>query len=186
MILANSLQAKGRLERVNRTLQDRLVKELDFRGIKTIEEANSFLREFIEDFNRKFSKVPMSTVDAHRSLEGFDLSACLTKRERRTLSSSRIFQYNNDFFEVKGLAKTRNHKGRRVDLRIAFDGSFRVFVEGVERNYVRTVQPAKPAQPEVMNRRSLRLWKPAKNHPWKRWIQREVTEDERDDWKRAK
>lgn len=169
LILANSPQAKGRVERVNRTLQDRLVKELQLRGIKTMEEANEFLPEFIEDFNKKFSKVPMSTIDAHRSLEGYDISTCLTKREIRTLTTSCIFQYQNTFFEVKGLAKTRNHKGRKVDLRVSFDGSFRVFLEGIEREVVESVQLAEPVQPKILSRKGLRHWKPGKNHPWRRW-----------------
>ena len=56
LICANSSQAKGRVERANKTLQDRLVKELRLRNISTIKEANIYLKEFIKVHNDKFSK----------------------------------------------------------------------------------------------------------------------------------
>jgi hypothetical protein len=62
LICANSCQAKGRAERANLTLQDRLVKELRLRGISSIEAANEYLPEFIEDYNRRFAKSPHSTI----------------------------------------------------------------------------------------------------------------------------
>ncbi|MFM0306157.1 ISNCY family transposase, partial [Paraburkholderia sediminicola] len=65
---ANSSQAKGRVERANLTLQDRLVKELRLRGINTREAANAFVPHFIADFNARFAKPPKSDFDAHRLL----------------------------------------------------------------------------------------------------------------------
>ena len=169
LILANSPQAKGRVERANRTLQDRLVKELHFRGIKTIKDANEYLPEFIEEFNKKFSRVPASNFNAHRSLEGYDLLKCLTVRTSRTLTAACIFRYKNNFFEVKGLAQTRNHKGRKVDLRIRDDGSMRAFIDGIERKIIKTIQPIEPSPPPTMNRKEVKAWKPKKDHPWRRW-----------------
>jgi hypothetical protein len=55
LILARSPQAKGRVERVNRTLQDRLTKEFRLRGIKTIEQANEYVAQYLEEHNKKFS-----------------------------------------------------------------------------------------------------------------------------------
>ena len=68
LIFANSPQAKGRVENVNGTLQDRLTKELRLKGINSIEEANRFLPEFMASYNQKFSVVPKSAFDAHRPL----------------------------------------------------------------------------------------------------------------------
>lgn len=101
LILANSPQAKGRVERANRTLQDRLVKELKIRGIKTIDEANTYAKEFIEEYNKKFSKRPMRDFNPHRSLEGYDLERILCHYERRTLLSDCTFQYNNKIFKIQ-------------------------------------------------------------------------------------
>lgn len=65
-IHAHTPQAKGRVERTNQTLQDRLVKELRLRGIRDIDSANAFLPEFIADYDRRFAVTPVSSVDAHR------------------------------------------------------------------------------------------------------------------------
>lgn len=72
IICANAPQAKGRVERANGTLQDRLVKELRLAGIASIEAANTFLPAFMEDYNRRFAKVPFSDKDLHRSLGEYD------------------------------------------------------------------------------------------------------------------
>lgn len=174
LILANSPQAKGRVERVNRTLQDRLLRELSLRGINNIEEANKYLPEFIERFNEQFGKIPMSTVDAHRSVKEYDLSVVLSKHEERTLISSCIFQYRNNFYEVQDLAKERKNTGRKVDLCVASDGSFRVFINGVERKILPCTALEKPARPEIKTRKQVNTWKPrgsvpSQGHPWRRW-----------------
>lgn len=68
ILCANSSQAKGRVERVNRTLQDRLVKELRLAGVSDIETANAFLPVFTTSFNQKFAKVPARPDNLHRAL----------------------------------------------------------------------------------------------------------------------
>src|SRR5499427_9303964 len=72
IICANTSQAKGRVERANLTLQDRLVKELRLAGISTIDAGNAFLPGFMEDFNRRFAKAPLSDKDVHRPLSEHD------------------------------------------------------------------------------------------------------------------
>src|SRR6202042_1019688 len=68
ILCANSSQAKGRVERVNRTLQDRLVKELRLAGISGIETGNEFLSGFVERFNEKFTIRAARPDNLHRSL----------------------------------------------------------------------------------------------------------------------
>ena len=68
-ICANTSSAKGRVERAQLTLQDRLVKELRLRGISTPEAANAFADEFMADYNRRFAKPPRHDFDVHRPLE---------------------------------------------------------------------------------------------------------------------
>jgi transposase len=67
-ICANTPAAKGRVERAHKTLQDRLVKELRLHGISSIDAANAFMPQFIQDFNARFAKEPRDAHDAHRSL----------------------------------------------------------------------------------------------------------------------
>jgi hypothetical protein len=68
IICANSSQAKGRVERANKTLQDRLVKELRLAGVSTIEDGNAFLPAFMADYNARFAKAPFNDKDLHRPM----------------------------------------------------------------------------------------------------------------------
>src|SRR5688500_10036658 len=79
IICANTPQVKGRVERANQTLQDRLVKEMRLRGIDTIEAANAYAPDFIADFNARFGKQPRNPKDMHRPLadhENLDGAMC--------------------------------------------------------------------------------------------------------------
>lgn len=95
ILCANSSQAKGRVERVNRTLQDRLVKELRLAGISDIEAANAFLPAFTASFNEKFAKAPARPDDLHRSLNmpADRLRDVLCKREQRYVGQQLLFSY---------------------------------------------------------------------------------------------
>lgn len=95
ILCANSSPAKGRVERMNGTLQDRLDKELRLRGISTMAAANAFGPHFIADFNARFAKVPKRDFDAHRPLRGDeDLARIFSWREWRKVSASLTLQYD--------------------------------------------------------------------------------------------
>jgi hypothetical protein len=129
LIYAHSPQAKGRVERKNRVLQDRLVKEMLAKGITTIEAANEFAKEYVEEHNRKFSKKPMSTVDAHRSSEGCDLERILAIHETRTVLADSTFQYNNCFFVIQNISQPRRLRGMKVEIVEYPDKKMRVFLK---------------------------------------------------------
>ena len=93
IICANAPQAKGRVERANGTLQDRLVKEMRLAGISTLETGNAFLPAFMADFNRRFAKAPYSDKDLHRPLsEDDELDDVFAWREERTVSRNLTLQ----------------------------------------------------------------------------------------------
>ena len=171
LILANSPQAKGRVERANRTLQDRLIKEFRLRGIKTIGEANNFAPVFLEKHNEKFSKKPMSEVDAHRPLEGYDLQRLLCREETRILLSGCIFQYKNTFYKVQAPKGVKEMKGRKIEIRKIEEGQLRVFMSGKELKVEKAENIISP--PEVMSRKELMVWRdkkvrvPKKDDPWR-------------------
>jgi transposase len=99
IICANSPQAKGRVERANKTLQDRLVKELRLRGISTIEDANAFAPAFTADFNQRFGKVPHNSRDMHRPLSKHDsLDGAMCNKVERTLSNNLTILYDKVLF----------------------------------------------------------------------------------------
>jgi hypothetical protein len=98
IICANSPQAKGRVEKTNQTLQDRLVKELRLRGINDITTANQYLPEFVSKYNAKFAVVPKSPVNAHRPLSSNEqvcLGEILSEQAERTVSKAGTVRYHN-------------------------------------------------------------------------------------------
>jgi transposase len=102
LIAANSPQAKGRVEKINQTLQDRLVKELRLRQIKTIAAANDYLPEFTKEYIKHFAVPPRSTVNRHQALpKNLDLSKILCLKEKRRLSKNLTCQYHGLIYQVK-------------------------------------------------------------------------------------
>jgi len=102
IICANTPQAKGRVERVIQTLQDRLPKELRLRGISTLTDGNAYLPEFLRDFNLRFGEQPRSTVDAHRPLTTKEhLAHILTWQEMRTLSKNLTLQFHKTVYQIQ-------------------------------------------------------------------------------------
>ena len=96
IICANSSQAKGRVERANGTLQDRLVKEMRLSGIDTLEAGNAFLPSFMEKYNARFAKAPFDDRDVHRALIAGhdDLDESFAWKEERTVSMNLTLQYD--------------------------------------------------------------------------------------------
>ena len=128
---ANSSQAKGRVERANLTLQDRLVKELRLRGISTKEAANAYAPHFIADFNGRFGKVPRSTFDAHRPLRvDDDLDVILTCRVPRRVSKVLTVQYDRVIYLLEDTVANRSLIHRYLDVFEYPDGRIEIRVNG--------------------------------------------------------
>lgn len=123
MIPAYSPQAKGRVERVNRTLQDRLVKELRLRGISTIEDTNAMLDEFTADYNRRFARPPAEPADAHRTAprtrEEWDYFFCT--EETRTVQKDNTVTHKNRQWQILKQPEAPR-PGSRVALRRPLTG----------------------------------------------------------------
>ena len=140
LIFANTPQAKGRVERINRTFQDRLKKEMRLENISSIQEANKFLPLFLKKFNKKFWVKPKMNVNMHRKLpKNINLEKILSTQERRILSKNLTFQCNNIIYQIKtkrsaftlrktliticerpcGTKTVYDHKGNLLDYSIA-------------------------------------------------------------------
>ena len=102
VIHAHSPQAKGRIERLFGTLQDRLVKEMGLRGIETLEEANRFLEEYWTIYNRKFAVQARGKGDLHRSLpRGLNLDNILCVKAGRALRNDFTVAYNKKLYQIE-------------------------------------------------------------------------------------
>jgi len=136
IICANVPQAKGRVERANGTLQDRLVKEMRLAGISTIEAGNAFLPAFMVDFNQRFAKVPFSDKDLHRPLgENDHLDDSLAWKEERTVSQNLTLQYDQVLFILEPNEITRPLARQRVQVYDYPDGRFAIKHQGIELPY---------------------------------------------------
>ena len=101
IICANSPQAKGRVERANQTLQDRLIKEMRLLGIGNYEQANQFLPEFIRDYNRRFAVMPGSSLDFHRPLDKTqDLDFLFSIHDFRTITKTLLIHYAGKVYQI--------------------------------------------------------------------------------------
>lgn len=121
-------QAKGRVERANQTLQDRLVKEMRLRGIATMAAAAAYLPEFMDAWNRKFAVAAREAASAHRPWTGSaaDLDAVLARREERVLSKALTFRSGGSMYCVRTSGPGTALRGARVVLHHHMDGSMRV------------------------------------------------------------
>lgn len=181
-IHANTPQAKGRVERANQTLQDRLVKELRLQGIDTIEEANRFLPTFMADYNRRFAVEPQHADDAHREVlhSPQELERILCLHHTRKLSKNLSLQFRNVEYQLQGYGNGYRLRGVTVTVCEAFDGTVTLLHQGHTLTF-RTLQQGEAPVPVVdeksvhaqveqakLKQRQKPAYKPAPDHPWKR------------------
>ena len=137
LICAHSPQAKGRVERANKTLQDRLIKELRLRGISSIEQANAYAPEFIAAYNKKFGVVAQNAQDAHRPVhhDRATLERTLSVHTTRKLSKNLEFSHKGCLYQI--LTKTTGYRlrGKAVTLCQHVDGRMDVVCEGALLEY---------------------------------------------------
>lgn len=155
VILANSPQAKGRVENINKTLQDRLVKELRLRNISTIPEANAYLPEFTQAYCMKFAQTPRSSVDMHRKVPAdLDLTKILCVQESRILSKNLLCQYQNTIYQMTTTRSVYALRNTRVTIRERADGSVTIWdtkEHRLEYTTIAQVQKPKEADSKLLN-----------------------------------
>jgi hypothetical protein len=174
VIHANSPQAKGRIERLFKTLQDRLVKEMRLAHIRTLEEANRFLQGFLQRYNRRFSKAPRQPGNLHRPVHtGMRLDQVLCVKEPRVVANDGTIRIHGQHLQLlppglRPLAK------KDVTVTISPKGRMGVLYAGRELPYrvLPQPQPRREAgpQPPAFKRRGHGPgdWRPAANHPWRK------------------
>jgi transposase len=173
IICANSPQAKGRIERANQTLQDRLVKEMRLRGISDIAQANAFLPEFREDFNRRFAVVPRSIYNAHRPLlKSENLDLILSQQETRTLSKNLTVQFNQVIYQVQ--SNRPDYALRKAQVTVCENAQGEVKILYKNQPLAYTIYQKSPRQAEVVDTKTLDRQinvpkPPALNHPWRHY-----------------
>jgi transposase len=128
LINALTPQAKGRVERANQTLQDRLVKEMRLRNICSISQAQAYLPEFMLEWDKKFAVEPRDKTSAHRpwTKTADDLDLALARREERVLSKALTFSYGGTKYCVKTEGPGTAMRGAKIAVHHFTDGRLRV------------------------------------------------------------
>ncbi|MEA3378995.1 MAG: ISNCY family transposase [Nanoarchaeota archaeon] len=154
VIHAHSPQAKGRVERLFQTLQDRLVKELRLANIKTITEANKFLESYLPKFNKKFSKVAREKSSYYQGMpKNFDYKWTFSIRDSRTITNDFTIRWKNRMFLITN--QTITLKNKKVQIKQALNGELRFEIKNkilqtkeiTEKDY----RVAKKQQKEMIN-----------------------------------
>jgi hypothetical protein len=123
-----SPQARGRIERLNRTLQDRLVNELRLRGIRTMNKANRYLRTvFIPEYNERFAREPRDPESVFVTAAGVDLDQILCSEETRWVANDNTVVYGRVRIQLPGQPDRQSWAGRTVTVRRHLDGSYTVW-----------------------------------------------------------
>lgn len=163
IIHANTPQAKGRVERVFRVFQDRLIKEMRLKGIKSIEEANKFLEYYLPIFNKRFRVKPIEEGNLHRPMpENIDLDVILCIREQRTLRNDFTIVYNKKLYQI-----VEHITAKKVIVEERVNGRMLITYKGKSLRYKEIVQ--RPIKEEVKGPilKMKKVYIPPMNHPWR-------------------
>lgn len=138
LIHAGSPQAKGRIERLFGTFQDRLIKEMRLAGIKSKEEANQFLQRYLPIYNRRFDKKARSQANLHRKPPK-DLKQALSIQTRHCLRQDHTIRHQGKFYQI--LERWAGHRPKEVRVEERLDGKLYITREGRELQYRRIQEP---------------------------------------------
>lgn len=182
LLCASSPQAKGRVERMNPTLQDRpgalWAKELRLEGSATIPDAHAYLPTFMAAFNQRFAVRPQSPTDVHRPLSDQDgLARSLTLQTARVLSKNLTLQYTNVVYQIQASRPSYGLGHAQVMVREDCTGGIRLEYQGVPLED--TVVQIQERQGLVVDSKAIAgvaplpstrvPHRPAANHPWRRY-----------------
>jgi hypothetical protein len=167
LIHAHSAQAKGRVERVNDTLQDRLIKEMRLAGISSMEAGNAFLQNvYLPKHNAKFAVAAAKPGNAHRPIKGYDLDNILCKKEKRVLTNDFTISYCKRILQIKKTHRVIVRPKDDIIVQERLDDSLMLFTRGKRLEFVEIKQrPCKPKQERIY---SNVYHRPAANHPWRK------------------
>ncbi|HVZ61494.1 MAG TPA: ISNCY family transposase [Terriglobales bacterium] len=179
LILASSPQAKGRVERMNGTLQDRLVKALRLEGLNDMASANEFLaKKFLPGLNRKFDVEPASQADAHRGIPR-ELNQVLSWEEQRVVQKDWTVVCQNQWYQLEREHEPLGLVGKKIIVRTLRDGTVQLVREGVKLRFRklsgRPQRKEKPREAQAIKASA----KPVQAHPWRQPLLRAGREAKR-------
>lgn len=164
VIHAYSPQAKGRVERLFGTLQDRLVKEMRLRGVKTKAEANRFLGTYLPVFNRKYRVVASDLGNVHTKVPAdFDLDSLLCIKAERTVRKDNTVSFEGKLYLIDSKCPTN-----KVIVEQRLNGAQHITCKGIRLVYKEITERPKALRKKEVQPRKTSI--PAKDHPWRKMI----------------
>lgn len=174
VICANSPEAKGRVERLFETLQDRMVKEMRLRDLKELDEANLYIYEkYIPDHNKRFSVPAKNPVDVHRPLtddQKIRLPAIFSVQSTRKVNNDYTVQFKTQWFQLEATSGTAVYKRDEVTIEERLDGTIHIRLKEKYLEY--HIIPGRPKRknvrlPALTANKTPKI--PPKNHPWRKF-----------------
>src|SRR5215472_816751 len=129
LILAGSPQAKGRIERLWGTFQDRLVSELRLARAQTKPQAQKVLQRYLPLHNRRFSKPPANALAAWRKVSSLQIEQALCFKDRRTVAKDNTITFDGTVFQIPKKSPLRSHANKRIDVHVLLDGAVELFYQ---------------------------------------------------------
>ena len=174
-ITAHSPQAKGRIERLFNTFQDRLIKELRLNNISTIEDANKFLKEeFIPQYKDKYGVEPRSKANLHKSLsqkERANLDSVFSRQYARTIKNDFTISFNKTWYQLLKYQPATIYKGDKIIVEEHLDNTIHFRLRGKYLNYqIIPERPKKLKLPHFIaanTKKPKPVHIPSLNHPWR-------------------
>lgn len=176
-ISAQSPQAKGRVERLWNTFQDRLVSELRLAGARTIQEANQVLRQFLPDYNRKFSVLAKEPGSAYRQPKpDFRADEVFCFKYCRVVGIDNVVRFGEHRLQILPTPHRRSYARCKVEVQLRLDNSLAIYYEKQPLETRPAPMEAaalrKPITTPDVEKCSKLPVKPALNHPWRQWVHR--------------
>ena len=166
VIHANSPQAKGRIERIFNTFQDRLIKEMRLVNICTIDQANIFLEKYLPIYAKRFAVKPAKADNIHRPIsKGMDLDRILCIKTKRALKNDFTVAHEKKLYQVLDNVRTK-----RVMVEERIDGSMIIYHKDTELKFKRiTARPEKVEPKKKYEFKLKKVFIPPKDHPWRKF-----------------
>jgi hypothetical protein len=171
IIAANSPQAKGRIERLFNTFQDRVIKEMRLAGVSSIEEANKFLVWYLPKYNKRFSVVARNSMDLHRAVpKGINLDRIFCIKTTHPIRNDYTVIHEKKLYQIED--RTR---AKKVVLEERINGAIKIYAGDKSLKY-KQIESLPKRKTEVIEKLKVVLcdkagkqWIPPKDHPWRQY-----------------
>ncbi len=164
VIYAGSPQAKGRIERLFNTFQNRLIKEMRLKGIKTIEQANKFLGCYLPTYSRRFSVEPVNDANLHRAIPaGLCFNKIFCIKTKRALRNDYTIAHDEKLYQIEDNVRTRE-----VTVEERIDGSMLITYKSLSLKFKEITARPKKELEKSLTLGPKKIYIPPKDHPWRK------------------